>query len=411
MQSGYGQQQFVGQQQQQPFVGQQQQQPFIGQQQQQPYGGQQVAVHQGTTPTGNVGAPCILRIVEARGLKKSDITGRCDPYCIIKFKKGLLDSVMHHDAKLMTRVVEKNLNPIWNEEFVLHPHRPDLDIIQIQVFDKDRIGADTFLGKVNLPVAQYCNRGLIDEWIPLQAKRKLNKPVFGELHLLVSYNEGQSMNKGQQQMGVGQQYGSGYGSQSGIGYGSQMGSSSGYGSSQYGTSGYGSQYSGQQPIYSSGLSSGTSGYGTSGYGSGYPSTSTSGLSSGMGSSYASREVSGLTGQQIPVSTSTAPTTTQKIIGTGEQYLASGQHHPGYTSSSYLPSSSYGSTGGYGFPSSASYGSGLGSSSGYGTSGLGSGLGSNLMGSSGSGYGSSSGLGGMSSFVNYPPPVARHQDRW
>jgi len=148
-------------------------------------------VQQGQYGQSQVGqAPFILRIIEARGLKKTDITGKCDPYVVIKFKKSLVGSLMHHDVKLMTRVVEKNQNPIWNEEFVLHPAKPDTDIIQIQMFDKDRIGADTFLGKVNLPVAQYYRRGLIDEWIPLSSKRKLNKPAFGEIHILVNYNDG-----------------------------------------------------------------------------------------------------------------------------------------------------------------------------------------------------------------------------
>jgi len=314
---------------------------------------------------GNI--PCILRIIEARGLKKTDITGKCDPYCVIKFKKSLVGSLMHHDVKLMTRVVEKNQNPIWNEEFVLHPSRPDTDIIQIQVFDKDRIGADTFLGKVNLPVAQYFRRGLIDEWIPLSSKRKLNKPAFGELHILVNYNDqtghGGQMGSQQGSMHSGWQQG-GYGGQQPFG-------TSGYGTSGYGTSGYGF-----------GLSS-SSGYGTSGYGSGLSGTSGYGTSgygtSGYGTSVGSKD---LGSSNIPISSSS---------GLGSTGYSSG-YGVGSSSGYSGVQSGYGSSH-LGYPSTSGYGS-----SGYGSSGFGS-----------SGYGSS-GFGG-SSMVNYPPPVARHVDKY
>jgi len=352
-QQGYGQQGAWGTQ--QGMISQQQQQQQQPQQQQ-------------------MNAPFILRIVEARGLKKSDLTSKGDPYCIIKFKKGFVGSLIHHEPKLMSRVVERNLNPIWNEEFVLHPHNPEFDIIQIQVFDKDRIGADTFLGKVNLPVAQYWKRGLIDEWIPLQAKRKLNKPAFGEIHLLVSYND----------VGWTQSHLGGVGSGQALGgYGGQSGQS-GYGTSGYGTSGYGP----------SGLSSGlSSGYGTSGLSSGY------GSQTGLGSGYGT---SGLPSSGYG---------TQTGLSSGYGAPSSGY---GYTGSGVGTSSGYGITSkDYGVPLSSSgsnvgySGSHMGMMPGYGASHLGQ-TGSNILGSSGALGG---GGGGMGSFVNYPPPVARHQDRW
>lgn len=388
---------------------------------QQSYGGQQMPQQS----TQNLGAPFVLRIVEARGLKKSDLSGKTDPYCIIKFKKGFVGSLLHHEPKLMTRVVERNLNPIWNEEFILHPHNPDLDIIQIQVYDKDRIGADTFLGKVNLPVAQYWKRGLIDEWIPLSSKRKLNKPVFGEIHLLVSFNDtGLGYHGGQ--MGMGQQslYGQpGYGSSGMVG-------SSGLGSSGYGqsgfqqsglSSGYGSSGLVGGPGYgSSGLSSGygqsglSSGYGSSNLGqtglsSGYGSslghgTTTSGLGSGVGQRDIHSSSSGL-GQNV---VSTGTTTSGLSSGYGQPGLSSGYGSSNLGQSGI--SSGYGSSGLVG---SKDYGYGQsGLSSGYGSSGLGqSGIGSSGMmpGYGSSNLGSSFGMGG--GFVNYPPPVARHQDRF
>jgi hypothetical protein len=369
------------------------QQQFVG-------GQQQIPIHQQPGGTQSTGHPLILRIVEARGLKKSDIAGKCDPYCIIKFKKGLLQGMLSHEGKLMTRVVEKNTNPIWNEEFVLHPHRPDLDIIQIQVFDKDRIGADTFLGKVNLPVAQYWKRGLIDEWIPLQAKRKLNKLAFGELHLLVSYSDNVGLGGQQGGLGQQQQYGwnqgsslgqqPSYSSTSGLGYGTGWSSSSGLSSGTSGLSSSGLGYgTGYGSGYGSGLSSSSgisSGYGT-GYGSGLSSSSTglgSGVSSGLtsGQNIGSRDYTG--GQTGYSSSYGQPSSSHYGFGSSHQPMWA------TSSSSYFPSSSYSS----GYPSSSS--------------GI---IGSNLGYPSSSSGVSGGGFQGTGSFVNYPAPVARHQDRW
>jgi hypothetical protein len=330
------------------------------------------------------------------------LTGKSDPYCVIKFKKGLVGSLLHKD-KLMTRVVERNCNPIWNEEFVLHPHNPDLDIIQIQVYDKDRIGADTFLGKVNLPVAQYWKRGLIDEWIPLSSKRKLNKPAFGELHILACYSDS----------GMGAGMGGGYGGQQMVGSGTGMGQSSlygggygqpGYGSSGYGTSGLSSGY-GQSGLTSS------SGYGTSGLSSGY---GQSGLSSGYGTGYGTS--SGLGYGQSGLTSSSGYGSSGLSSGYGTQQR--GISSSGVPSSSLMSSSGYGnipsstSTSGYGQTSGISPASKEFSSGSYGIP-YGSshmnmmpGYGASHLGLTGSNVGS---MGG--GFVNYPPPVARHQDKW
>jgi len=336
------------------------------------YGQQGMVGQQGA----GIGAPFILRIIEARGLRKTDLTGKCDPYCLIKFKKGLFQSMMHPEGKLMTRVVERNLNPIWNEEFVLHPHKPEFDIISIVVYDKDRIGADTLLGKVDLPVAQYWKRGFIDEWIPLQPKKKMGKPAFGELHILVNYNGdmgGQqwSSGMGQQGLGYGSSLGSGYGSTSGLGYGSTSGL--GYGSS-------------------SGL-----GYGSSS-GLGYPATS--GLGYGSSSGYASREYSQLGSGLVGTGMGSGYTTTKSHTDYAGGILPHG-HGIGSSGYGYAPVSSSGWSSSSGYPS---------SSIGYGSSGLGSSYGSSGWGSSGFG-GNQLGTGLGGSFVNYPPPVARHQDRW
>lgn len=48
-----------------------------------------------------------VRVVEARDLTPMDITGKADPYCILKFDK----------QTQKTNYIKQELNPVWNEVF------------------------------------------------------------------------------------------------------------------------------------------------------------------------------------------------------------------------------------------------------------------------------------------------------
>jgi len=144
----------------------------------------------GTYPT----YPIVIRVLEARNLKLS--TQRdysLDPYCIVSFKKSILKMMTaDKQGRFQSRVLENTVTPMWNEEFILHPTKPETDIIVVKVYDRDRSGKkDTLLGKVNLHIAQFWNKGLVDQWLPLGTT--LSKAGHGEIHLLVNYNESGQM--------------------------------------------------------------------------------------------------------------------------------------------------------------------------------------------------------------------------
>jgi Ca2+-dependent lipid-binding protein len=116
-----------------------------------------------------------------------------DPYCIVSFKKSIL-KMMSADkqGRFQSRILENTMSPVWNEEFILHPTKPETDVIVVKVYDRDRSGKkDTLLGKVNLPIGSYWNKGMIDQWFPLTTT--LSKTGHGELHLLINYNESGQM--------------------------------------------------------------------------------------------------------------------------------------------------------------------------------------------------------------------------
>jgi len=146
----------------------------------------------GTYPT----YPIVVRVLEARNLKAA--TQRdysVDPYCIVAFKKSILKMMTaDKQGRFQSRILENTLMPTWNEEFILHPMKPETDVIVVKVYDRDRSGKkDTLLGKVNIPIVNYWNKGMVDQWLPLGTT--LSKTGHGEIHLLVNYNEqsGQTM--------------------------------------------------------------------------------------------------------------------------------------------------------------------------------------------------------------------------
>eukprot|EP01118_Nematostelium_gracile_P011010 TRINITY_DN386_c0_g1_i1.p1 TRINITY_DN386_c0_g1~~TRINITY_DN386_c0_g1_i1.p1 ORF type:complete len:256 (+),score=106.33 TRINITY_DN386_c0_g1_i1:67-834(+) len=142
-----------------------------------------------------------IRVIEARNLKSADLFSPSDPYVQIRLKGKLFNA-----EKKVGKVINNNNNPIWNESFSITPKSPN-DVVLLKIYDKD-VGLDDLLGKVELPVAQYLNRGAIDEWRPLRGKK--GGPAQGEVHFVINY--GHSSQTGYQQP-VGQATPQGYGQQ------------------------------------------------------------------------------------------------------------------------------------------------------------------------------------------------------
>jgi synaptotagmin-1 len=90
-----------------------------------------------------------VAVLEARKLKKMDITGASDPYVKIK----LFDSKNKRiGKKKKTSVKSCNLNPYWNESFVFLIDEMDMKrvYIDVTVCDYDLIGSGDPIGKIKL---------------------------------------------------------------------------------------------------------------------------------------------------------------------------------------------------------------------------------------------------------------------
>merc|ERR1719192_1715879 len=101
-----------------------------------------------------------LRVTGARKLKKSGMFGKADPYVTISYG----------ELKLKSDVVKNNLNPEWNFDNVLTISDNISKEILLEVYDKDTVSKDDFMGKISLPTSEVIKLQA-GQWIPLQGTK------------------------------------------------------------------------------------------------------------------------------------------------------------------------------------------------------------------------------------------------
>ncbi|KAG5092535.1 hypothetical protein JHK82_051313 [Glycine max] len=81
-------------------------------------------------------------VIKANDLKNMEMIGKSDPYAVLYIRPLF---------KVKTKVIDNNLNPVWNEVFDLIAEDKETQSLIVEVFDKD-IGQDKRLGIVKLPL-------------------------------------------------------------------------------------------------------------------------------------------------------------------------------------------------------------------------------------------------------------------
>uniref|UniRef100_A0A7N0SZ91 Uncharacterized protein n=1 Tax=Kalanchoe fedtschenkoi TaxID=63787 RepID=A0A7N0SZ91_KALFE len=89
-------------------------------------------------PQGNL----TVTVVKANDLKNMELIGKSDPYAVVYIRPLF---------KVKTKVVENNLNPVWNQTFELIAEDKETQSLVLEVYDQD-IGQDKRLGIVKLPL-------------------------------------------------------------------------------------------------------------------------------------------------------------------------------------------------------------------------------------------------------------------
>lgn len=73
-----------------------------------------------------------VKVVRAQQLLKKDILGTSDPYVKLNLTGEKLPAKK-------TTIKKRNLNPEWNEKFKLIVKEPQSQVLQLQVFDWDKV--------------------------------------------------------------------------------------------------------------------------------------------------------------------------------------------------------------------------------------------------------------------------------
>ncbi|GMP61734.1 hypothetical protein CsSME_00024085 [Camellia sinensis var. sinensis] len=85
-----------------------------------------------------------VTVVKANDLKNMEMIGKSDPYVVVYIRPLF---------KVKSKVVENNLNPIWNQTFGLIAEDKETQSLILEVFDED-IGQDKRLGVAKLPLIE-----------------------------------------------------------------------------------------------------------------------------------------------------------------------------------------------------------------------------------------------------------------
>ncbi|KAH7513199.1 hypothetical protein FEM48_Zijuj12G0171100 [Ziziphus jujuba var. spinosa] len=104
--------------------------------------------------TGTTKKPIgLLHVKVVRGLKllKMDLLGSSDPYVKLSLSGERLPAKR-------TSIKMKNLNPVWNEEFNLTVKDPQSQVLELRVYDWEKVGTHDKLGMQIVPLREIIPR-------------------------------------------------------------------------------------------------------------------------------------------------------------------------------------------------------------------------------------------------------------
>ncbi|KAK9079308.1 hypothetical protein SSX86_000979 [Deinandra increscens subsp. villosa] len=87
-----------------------------------------------------------VKVIRANELLKMDLIGSSDPYVKLKLSGGRII------PSKKTSVKPKNLNPVWNEEFKLTVNDHMSQVLELHVFDWEKVGLHDKLGMQVIPL-------------------------------------------------------------------------------------------------------------------------------------------------------------------------------------------------------------------------------------------------------------------
>ncbi|XP_053311600.1 extended synaptotagmin-1 [Spea bombifrons] len=117
-----------------------------------------------------------IHLLRARDLSAKDfkvkglIAGKSDPYAIVRVGTQVFTS----------RIINENLNPVWNEMYEAIVHEVPGQELEVELFDKDP-DQDDFLGRMKLDLGEVKKAGILDKWFTVTNTKT------GQVHLRLEW--------------------------------------------------------------------------------------------------------------------------------------------------------------------------------------------------------------------------------
>ncbi|XP_074287108.1 synaptotagmin-5-like [Silene latifolia] len=103
-----------------------------------------------------------VTVVSAESLPIMDMSGKSDPYVVVTLKKG--------GTKMKTRVLNKTLNPVWNQTFDFVIEDALHELLIFEVYDHDTIGKN-YMGRFVMTLTRALLEGDFYDIFPLDGTK------------------------------------------------------------------------------------------------------------------------------------------------------------------------------------------------------------------------------------------------
>ncbi|XP_050364254.1 synaptotagmin-4-like [Argentina anserina] len=123
-----------------------------------------------------------VKLVEAKELTNKDILGKSDPFAVM-FIRPLPDRTK------TSKVIDNDLNPIWNEHFEFMVEDDSTQRLTVRIFDDEGLQAAEFIGCCCIPLSTLQPGKVKDVWLKLLKDLDIQRDTRyrGQVHLELLY--------------------------------------------------------------------------------------------------------------------------------------------------------------------------------------------------------------------------------
>ncbi|XP_073013285.1 synaptotagmin-5-like isoform X1 [Typha latifolia] len=123
-----------------------------------------------------------VKLVQARDLTNKDLVGKSDPFAVLYIRPL-------RDRMKTSKIINNDLNPIWNEHFEFVVEDADTQNLVVKIYDDDGIQASELIGCAHVRLKDLQPGKVKDIWLKLVKDLEVqrDKKDRGQVHLELLY--------------------------------------------------------------------------------------------------------------------------------------------------------------------------------------------------------------------------------